>query len=133
MNNMKTIRDFDVENKRVIVRCDFNVPLGEEGILDDFRIKKTLPTIQYLSEHKAKVILISHLGRPKGKEMEFSLKPVAERLEKLLGRQVEFLNDCVGPEVEQKIAEMEPGEIILLEKTYEVEYLWRTATEAVNR
>ncbi len=115
MNNMKTIRDFDVENKRVIVRCDFNVPLGEEGILDDFRIKKTLPTIQYLSEHKAKVILISHLGRPKGKEMEFSLKPVAERLEKLLGRQVEFLNDCVGPEVEQKIAEMEPGEIILLE------------------
>ena len=115
MNNMKTIRDFDVENKRVIVRCDFNVPLGEEGILDDFRIKKTLPTIQYLSKHKAKVVLISHLGRPKGREMELSLKPVAERLEKLLGRQVEFLNDCIGSEVEQKTAGMELGEIVLLE------------------
>ncbi len=115
MNNMKIVKDFDVENKRVIVRCDFNVPLGEEGILDDFRVRKTLPTIQYLRERKAKVVLISHLGRPKGREMKFSLKPVAERLEELLGRRVEFLNDCLGEEVKQRITEMEPGEIFLLE------------------
>ena len=84
---MKTIKDFNVANKRVLVRCDFNVPLKQGNILDDFRIKKVLPTIQYLSEKKAKVVLISHLGRPKGREMEFSLKPVAERLEKLLEKE----------------------------------------------
>ncbi|MCK5044753.1 phosphoglycerate kinase [Candidatus Parcubacteria bacterium] len=112
---MKTVKDFDIEDKRVVMRCDFNVPLGNKGILDDFRVRKTLPTIQYLSEHKAKVILISHLGRPEGREMKFSLKPVAERLEELLGRQIEFLNDCIGDEIDRKIADMKPGEIVLLE------------------
>ena len=83
---MKTIRDFDVQNKRILVRCDFNVPFSETGeILDDFRIKKTIPTIEYLMEKGAKVILMSHLGKG-----EFSLRPVAKRLEELLGEKVAF-------------------------------------------
>ena len=107
---MKTIRDLDVANKRVLVRCDFNVPLSlpagrqaKQGeILDDFRIRKTIPTIEYLIEKEAqKVILMSHLGRPDGKVMEeFSLKPVAKRLEELLGKKVAFAED---------------GEVMLLE------------------
>lgn len=97
---MRTIRDLDVANKRVLVRCDFNVPLNEKGeILDDFRIKKTIPTIEYLIEKKAKkIILISHLGRPDGRPMpEFSLKPAAKRLSELLGRNVEF--DSINSEI----------------------------------
>lgn len=99
---MRTLKDFDVTNKRVLVRADFNVPLSESGdILDDFRIKKTIPTIEYLIEKGAKVILMSHLGRPDGKIMEeFSLRPVAKRLEELLGRNVAFAKD---------------GELVLLE------------------
>ena len=99
---MRTVRDFDVANKRVLVRCDFNVPLDEYGkILDDFRIRKTIPTIEYLIEKRARVVLMSHLGRPDGKIMEeFSLKPVAKRLEELLGRKVAFADG---------------GELVLLE------------------
>ena len=133
---MKTIRDFNPKGKRVLVRCDFNVPLSPEGeILDDFRIKKTLPTIKYLIEKKAKVILISHLGRPKGRQEKYSLKPVALRLEKLLRQKVhpvkcrfatilpkaklfnrvKFLADCLGEKVANEIEKMKEKDIILLE------------------
>lgn len=113
---MKTVKDFAIENKRVLVRCDFNVPLGiKQNILDDFRIKKALPTIEYLSANKAKVVLISHLGRPEARETKFSLQPIAERLEILLGKKVAFLDDCIGEEVKKTITGMKPGEIVLLE------------------
>ncbi|MCH4188356.1 MAG: phosphoglycerate kinase [Megasphaera sp.] len=113
----KNITDVAVDNKRVFVRCDFNVPLDENcNITDDTRIQKTLPTIQYLLDHNAKVILASHLGRPKGQAVEkYSLKPVAKRLSELLGRNVIMAPDCVGPEV-QKLAEgLQPGQVLLLE------------------
>ncbi len=92
---MKTVRDFNVKNKRVLVRCDFNVPLSDQGeILDDFRIRQTLPTIEYLIRKGARVVLISHLGRPAGKVVEsLSLKPVAERLEELLGQKICLLEN----------------------------------------
>lgn len=113
---MKTLKDFNFENKRVLVRCDFNVPLSDQGnILDDFRIKKVLPTIEYLREKGGKIVLMSHLGRPKDKEQKYSLKPIATRLEKLLGKKVKFLPDCIGREVEKEIEKMKVGEIILLE------------------
>ena len=113
---MKKITDFNFGGKRVLVRCDFNVPLSPEGkISDDFRIKKTLPTIKYLIKKKAKVILISHLGRPKGRQEKYSLKPVAKKLERLLKKKVKFLPDCVGPEVEKEIEKMKEKDIILLE------------------
>jgi len=113
---MKTIRDFNPKGKRVLVRCDFNVPLSPEGeILDDFRIKKTLPTIKYLIEKKAKVILISHLGRPKGRQEKYSLKPVAKKLERLLKKKVKFLDDYLGEKVANEIEKMKEKDIILLE------------------
>ena len=113
---MKKITDFNFGGKRVLVRCDFNVPLSPEGkISDDFRIKKTLPTIKYLIKKKAKVILISHLGRPKGRQEKYSLKPVAKKLERLLKKKVKFLPDYVGPEVEKEIEKMKEKDIILLE------------------
>ena len=92
---MKTLKDFDVRNKRVLVRCDFNVPLSEKGeILDDFRIRQTLPTIEYLIKKGAKLLLMSHLGRPDGKAIEaFSLKPVQKRLEELLGQKITLLEN----------------------------------------
>ena len=112
----KTIRDVQVEGKRVLVRVDFNVPLAEGNVADDTRIRAALPTINYLLEHGAKVILMSHLGRPKGQAVDgLRLNPVAERLSELLGRPVRKLDDCVGPEVEAVVAEMQPGDVILLE------------------
>ncbi len=92
---MKTLKDFDVAKKRVLVRCDFNVPLSEQGeILDDFRIKKTIPTIEYLIKEGAEVILMSHLGNPGGKfKKELQMTPVAERLTELLGKKVSFLEN----------------------------------------
>jgi phosphoglycerate kinase len=114
----KTIRDVQVEGKRVLVRVDFNVPLADGQVTDDTRIRAALPTIHYLLEHGAKVILMSHLGRPKGKVVDnLRLNPVAERLAELLGRPVGKLDDCVGPEVEAAIAAMQPGDVILLENT----------------
>jgi phosphoglycerate kinase len=114
----KTIRDIQVEGKRVLVRVDFNVPLAEGKVADDTRIRAALPTIHYLIEHGAKVILMSHLGRPKGKVVDgLRLNSVAERLSELLGRPVSKLDDCVGPEVEAAVAKMRPGDIILLENT----------------
>jgi phosphoglycerate kinase len=122
----KTIRDVQVEGKRVLVRVDFNVPLAEGKVADDTRIRAALPTINYLLEHRARVILMSHLGRPKGKVVDgLRLNPVAEHLSELLGRPVRKLDDCIGPGVEAAVAEMrcpepaegQPGDVILLENT----------------
>jgi phosphoglycerate kinase len=112
----KTIRNLEVQGKRVLVRVDFNVPMRDGQISDDRRIRESLPTIQYLLERGAKVILMSHLGRPKGKrDPQYSLRPVAQRLSELLGRPVRFLEDCVGEAVEQAVQAMAPGEVALLE------------------
>jgi phosphoglycerate kinase len=115
--NKKTIRDINVQGKRVLVRADYNVPLGPNGqITDDYRIQKSLPTIKYLLEQKAKVIICSHLGRPDGKsDKQFSLEPCAKRLSKLIGQDVQFANDCVGPEVEKQVNELKDGHVLLLE------------------
>jgi len=114
----KTVRDIDVKGKRVLVRVDFNVPLAEGKVADDTRLRATLPTIRYLLDQEAKVILMSHLGRPKGKVVdELRLDPVAERLSELLGLPVRKLDDCVGDEVKAAIEEMKPGEVVLLENT----------------
>ncbi|MBC7240648.1 MAG: phosphoglycerate kinase, partial [Chloroflexi bacterium] len=115
MNKM-TIRDVAWAGKRALVRCDFNVPLDESRrITDDMRIRAAVPTIQYLLEHGAAVILCSHLGRPKGVTESLRLDPVAQRLEELLGRPVKKLDDCVGPEVEAAVKAMKPGDVVLLE------------------
>lgn len=111
----KTIRDIDLDSKRVLVRCDFNVPLEGQTITDDRRITEALPTIKHLLNHDAAVILCSHLGRPKGVTPELSLAPVATRLSELLERPVKLLSDCVGPEVEIATEEMMPGDVVLLE------------------
>lgn len=113
----RTIKDIDVNNKRVLLRVDFNVPLNESGeITDDTRIRLELPTIRYLLQHNAKVIICSHLGRPDGeKNPKYSLLPVAKYLVKeLLGR-VFFVSDCIGEEVETKTKLLKPGEVLLLE------------------
>ena len=116
MNKM-SIRDVEVKNKRVLMRVDFNVPLDEQGhITNDTRIRKALPTIQYVIEHGGKLILMSHLGRPKGKRIpSMSLRPVAVRLGELLGQKVYFAEDCVGDAVKQAVAKLQPGEVLLLE------------------
>ena len=112
----KTIHDIDVQGKRVLVRVDYNVPLKEGKITDDYRIKKSLPTIQYLLEKNAKIILCSHLGRPDGKvDQKYSLKPCAQHLSKLLDKPVQFANDCVGEEVRTKVDSLNQGEILMLE------------------
>ena len=115
----QTIKDLDVQYKRVLVRVDFNVPLDEnQKITDDTRILAALPTIKYLLDHNASVILISHLGRPKGDiKSIFSLKPVAKRLSELLGMEVKFVNDCIGAQVDDAAEKMSPGDVILLENT----------------
>ncbi|MGA2417767.1 MAG: phosphoglycerate kinase, partial [Candidatus Staskawiczbacteria bacterium] len=114
---MKTLKDYSVINKRILVRCDFNVPLDEKGnILDNFRIKKALPTIKYLIEQKAKIILMSHLGEPDGKIVpELKMDKVAEKLADYLGFPIEKEDDCVGLEVEEQSNKLEPGKILLLE------------------
>lgn len=114
--NKKTIRDVDVAGKRVLVRVDFNVPIEQGRITDDTRIRATLPTIQELIQRGARVILLSHLGRPEGKvREELRLAPVAERLSELLGQPVRYVRDCLGPEVERAVQELQPGEVLLLE------------------
>lgn len=117
MLNKRTIEDFNVNQKRVLVRVDFNVPLNEQGqITDDRRITEALPTIKYLIEHNAKVILMSHMGRPKGKFNEkYSLKPVAERLQQLVSAKVTLAADVIGEKVKQAAHSIQPGEILLLE------------------
>ncbi len=114
--NKKTIRDISVSGKRVLVRVDFNVPLDKEKhIEDDTRIRESLPTIEHLLSQGAKVILMSHLGRPKGKSPEFSLAPVAQRLSELLGKPVHFASDCIGAEAETAVHALQTGEVLLLE------------------
>jgi phosphoglycerate kinase len=108
--------DFDAWAKRALVRVDFNVPLDDRGaITDDSRIRAALPTIRALLEQQAKIVLMSHLGRPEGVDPNLSLRPVAERLQELLGRPVRFVPDCVGPAAEAAAAELAPGEVALLE------------------
>jgi phosphoglycerate kinase len=111
------IDDLELEDKKVLVRVDFNVPLDEKKeVADDKRIKESLPTIKKILQDGGKAILMSHLGRPKGKKVpEMSLAPAAKRLEKLLGKPVKFVNDCIGPEVEKAVSELKSGECILLE------------------
>lgn len=121
MLNKKTLKDMDLAGKKVLVRCDFNVPMNEDGeITDDKRIASSLPTIEYLLENRAKVILMSHLGRPKGEaNHKYSLKAVAVRLAELLGKDVKFLQDdkVVSENVKKVIDGMKDGDIALLENT----------------
>ncbi len=114
--NKKTVRDIQVQNKRVLVRVDFNVPLEKGRITDDRRIRAALPTINYLVEHGACVVLASHLGRPKGgRDEKYSLRPVAARLQELLNRPVKMADDVIGESVQQQIGAMSPGDVLLLE------------------
>ncbi|MDO8530385.1 MAG: phosphoglycerate kinase [bacterium] len=114
---MNSIRDFNVEGKRILVRCDFNVPLDERGdILDDFKIKESLPTLRYLLEHKAKIVLMSHLGNPEGKIVpHLKLDKVRDRIESLLDVAIMKSFGCVGRDVENQLSRLKKGEILLLE------------------
>ena len=116
--NKKTVKDIDVNGKKVLVRCDFNVPLDSETgkITDNRRIRAALPTIQYLLDHNAKVILCSHLGRPKGEfNQKYSLKPVAEELSRLVNRDVKLAKDVIGESAKELTSNMKEGDIVLLE------------------
>ncbi len=117
MLNKKSLTDIDVNGKKVFVRVDYNVPMDENlNITNDTRIRATLPTLNYLLEHHAAVILACHLGRPKGERgAKFSVKPVAARLGELLGKEVQYAPDCVGPEAEKAAAALKAGEVLLLE------------------
>lgn len=114
---VKSIRDVDLKGKRVFFRFDFNVPLDQEGgIRDDTRIRRAVPTLKLAVERGARCILSSHLGRPKGQRRpELSLKPVADRLSELLGLEVRFVDDCIGPEVKAAVEALKPGELLMLE------------------
>ena len=114
---VKSIRDIDIKGKRVFFRFDFNVPLDSSGVIkDDTRIRRALPTINYAIEQGARLILASHLGRPKGeKKPEMSLRPVAMRLQELVGREVRFVDDCIGQEVKEAVATIPDGGLLLLE------------------
>ena len=116
--NKKTVKDIDLKGKRVIMRVDFNVPMADGKVTDDKRIKAALPTINYVLEQGASLILMSHLGRPKGgPDAEFSLKAASEALSALLGKPVKMAPDCVGAEVEKMAQEMKPGDVMMLENT----------------
>ena len=133
--NKKTIRDVDVRGKKVLVRVDFNVPLEDGQITDDTRIRAALPTLQYALAQGAALVLMSHFGRPKGKgfEAEFSLKPVAARLQELLGRPVALVPDCIGAAAQQAAAALQPGQVLLLENTrFHVEEEGKAKTEGLD-
>lgn len=118
MFNKKTIRDIDVNGKRVLVRVDYNVPIKDGEVGDDTRIRAAMPTLNYLLEHGAAVILCSHLGRPKGgPDPKYSLRPVAAHLSRLLGKPVSFAEDCIGPLAEAAAKALQPGDVLLLENT----------------
>ena len=114
---MKTLRDIALAGKKVLVRVDFNVPMNEAGeITDDLRIKTVLPTLQYLLDQQARVIICTHMGRPKGQRVEkYSLAPVAAYTAKLLGQPIPLTSDCIGPEVTAAVAALKDGEILMLE------------------
>lgn len=114
----KTIRDIEVSGKRVLVRVDFNVPIKDGAVNDDTRIRAALPTLAYLLDHGASLVLMSHLGRPKGgPDPKYTMRPVVGRLSELLGRPVQFAEDCVGPIAEAAVAALAPGAVLLLENT----------------
>jgi phosphoglycerate kinase len=114
--NKKTVRDIDLKGKRVLMRVDFNVPMANGAVTDDKRIRAALPTIQYVLDQGASLILMSHLGRPKGgPDPEFSLQAAADALGKLLGKPVKMAPDCIGPEVEEMAKALKPGEVLMLE------------------
>ncbi len=116
--NKKTVKDIDLKNKRVLMRVDFNVPMAEGKVTDDKRIRASLPTIKYILEQNASLILMSHLGRPKSaSDSEFSLRPASEVLSSLLGTPVKMAPDCVGAEVEKMAKDLKPGEVLMLENT----------------
>ncbi|MEN6298763.1 MAG: phosphoglycerate kinase, partial [Anaerolineaceae bacterium] len=118
MFNKKTIADIDLQDKRVLARVDFNVPIKEGKVTDDTRIRAAIPTIKYILDKGASLILCSHLGRPKeGPDPQFSMKPVAEHLSQLLGKPVAFVEDCVGPVAEKAAKALKPGEVLVLENT----------------
>lgn len=118
MFNKKTIRDIDVQGKRVLVRVDYNVPVKDGVVGDDTRIRAAMPTLQYLLDHGAAVILCSHLGRPKdGPDPKFSLRPVAVHLSRLMSKPIVFAEDCIGPKAEAAAKALTPGEVLLLENT----------------
>ena len=118
MFNKKTVRDIDVKGKKVLVRVDYNVPIKEGKVADDTRIQAAMPTLNYLLEHGAAVILFSHLGRPKGgPDPKYSLRPVAEYLGGLMGKPVKFSEETVGPKAEGAAKSLKPGEVLLLENT----------------
>jgi phosphoglycerate kinase len=118
MFNKKTIKDIAVKDKRVLVRVDFNVPLKDSAVADDTRIQAALPTIEYLLDNGAAVLLCSHLGRPKGEvKPEYSLRPVADHLNTLIGQPVSFVDDCIGPKAEEAADKLKSGEVLVLENT----------------
>jgi phosphoglycerate kinase len=118
MFNKKLVSDVDVQGMRVLVRVDFNVPIKDGKVADDTRIRAALPTIQYLLENGAAVILCSHLGRPKGEpDPKFSLRPVAEHLSELLEMPIEFAENCIGPKANSAAAALNPGDVLVLENT----------------
>src|SRR5215213_11966383 len=111
-----SIRDLDLKGKRVFVRVDFNVPVKEGKVGDDTRVRAAVPTVEYATAQGARVILASHLGRPKGERVEkYSLRPVAEHLSQVLGRPVGFADDCVGEQAQTKVDALADGEVLLLE------------------
>ncbi|NMC11503.1 MAG: phosphoglycerate kinase [Chloroflexi bacterium] len=118
MFNKKTIADIDLKGKKALVRVDFNVPIKDGKVSDDTRIQAAMPTIKYLLDQGAALILCSHLGRPKeGPDPQFSMKPVADHLSKLLGKPVAFAEDCIGPVAEKAAKALKPGDVLVLENT----------------
>lgn len=112
---MKNLRNKNIKGLKVLVRCDLNVPIRNGKVLDDFRIKKLIPTIDYLRNQGAKIILITHLGEPNGRDLSFSVRPVAKRLWELVQGRLKFVNDTIGKNVEKEIDEMKEGDIVVLE------------------
>lgn len=118
MFDKKTVRDIDVKGKRVLVRVDYNVPIKDGKVTDDTRIKAAMPTLNYLLDNGAALILCSHLGRPKGgPDPKYSLKPVADYLGQMMGKKVLFAEDCIGPAAEAAVKNLKPGDVLLLENT----------------